>query len=305
MRRILYFGLLLPLSKLPLCVLSGVKPFLFILLYHGIRYRKSTVMENIDKSFPEKSTEEKNRIRTKFYWHLSTLIIESVKNMGFSAKQLEQRIQFVNAEKVHAYLDQRRNVVIVGGHFGNWEWVITSLGGEFTKNLFGLGMPMTDRFWDHKLTAKRERFGLKVIHSKNHKEFLSNPSNHPFVILMLSDQSPGDSHKSFWMNFLNQTTAVQFGSENMANQSDAVVFYYHMNRVKNGRYEVVFELVTDTPKTEDYGFITSTHTALLEKDIRLNPSQWMWSHKRWKREIPPNLDVLFEAQKIKFNKKYR
>jgi KDO2-lipid IV(A) lauroyltransferase len=122
---------------------------------------------------------------------------------------------------------------------------------------------------------------------------------------MLSDQSPGDSHKSFWMNFLNQTTAVQFGSENMANQSDAVVFYYHMNRVKNGRYEVVFELVTDTPKTEDYGFITSTHTALLEKDIRLNPSQWMWSHKRWKREIPPNLDDLFEAQKIKFNKKYR
>jgi KDO2-lipid IV(A) lauroyltransferase len=216
-----------------------------------------------------------------------------------------KRLRFVNSEQVQSYLDQNRNVIIVGGHFGNWEWVITALGLVFHKNLFGLGMPMTDRFWDQKLTAKRERFGLKVIHSKNHNEYLKNSNNHPFVILMLSDQSPGDSNKSYWMPFLNQITAVQFGTENMANQSDAVVFYYHMNRIQSGKYEVVFEWVTDAPKTEDYGFITSRHTELLEADIHSNPSQWMWSHKRWKREIPNDIDALYAEQKSKFEKKYR
>lgn len=305
MRRILYSGLLIPFSKIPLCLAAGFKPILFIVLYFFLRYRKSTIVKNIDRSFPTKDSREKNRIRTKYYWHLATLIIESVANIGFTKKQLMKRLRFVNSEQVQSYLDQNRNVIIVGGHFGNWEWVITALGLVFHKNLFGLGMPMTDRFWDQKLTAKRERFGLKVIHSKNHNEYLKNSNNHPFVILMLSDQSPGDSNKSYWMPFLNQITAVQFGTENMANQNDAVVFYYHMNRIQSGKYEVVFECVTDAPRTQDYGFITSMHTELLEADIHANPSQWMWSHKRWKREIPHDTDALYAEQKSKFEKKYR
>lgn len=133
MRRILYSGLLIPFSKIPLCLAAGFKPILFIVLYFFLRYRKSTIVKNIDRSFPTKDSREKNRIRTKYYWHLATLIIESVANIGFTKKQLMKRLRFVNSEQVQSYLDQNRNVIIVGGHFGNWEWVITALGLVFHK----------------------------------------------------------------------------------------------------------------------------------------------------------------------------
>ena len=169
---------------------------------------------------------------------------------------------------------------------------------------FGLGMPMSNKFWGQAINNKRERFGLKVIHSKNYKEALAAEKN-PYTLLMLGDQSPGDTNKSYWMNFLNQQTAVQFGTEALANTYDLAVVYFNIEKVRYGRYEMTLALLTDHPKELKWGAITQQQTELLEQQIMKKPYLWMWSHKRWKRELPIDLNALRIEQEQRFNKSFR
>jgi KDO2-lipid IV(A) lauroyltransferase len=169
----------------------------------------------------------------------------------------------------------------------------------------GIGMPMTSKFWDKKINEKRERFGMKVIHSKNFKEEIEKITDTPVAILTLADQSPGDSKKSYWMNFLNQQTAVVFGAEQMAHQYNFAVVFFATRKVKRGHYEMSLTLITDNPNEMSWGQITEKHVNLLEKEIEKSPQYWIWSHKRWKREIPNDLEDLKKEQHAKFNHRFK
>jgi len=107
------------------------------------------------------------------------------------------------------------------------------------------------------------------------------------------------------MKFLNQETAVQFGSEMLANSHNHAVVFFATRKVRRGYYTVEFELIARNPRECPWGEITEKHTQLLEKEILQAPENWIWSHKRWKREVPGNLEELKENQRNAFNEKYR
>jgi len=65
------------------------------------------------------------------------------------------------------------------------------------------------------------------------------------------------------------------------------------------------KLITETPSTKNWGVITEEQTLLLEKEIRNAPQFWIWSHKRWKREIPADLERLKKEQHAKFDQRYK
>jgi KDO2-lipid IV(A) lauroyltransferase len=54
-----------------------------------------------------------------------------------------------------------------------------------------------------------------------------------------------------------------------------------------------------------YGEITEAHTLLLEKEIIQHPEFWLWSHKRWKRAVPTNLNELKVQQEKRFIERFR
>ena len=304
MNRIAFYLFVLPLSYLPLYLLYGLSPIIYFICYYVISYRKNVVRLNIQHSFPEKTAKEHEFIIQAFYLHLSQVIIEGIKNLTISKKELSKRFKITNPEVVNDLIEKKKSVILIGGHYGNWEWLITSQAFQFDGKAYGLGMPMSNQFWGQAINSKRERFGLKVIHSKNYKEALAAEKN-PYTLLMLGDQSPGDTHKSYWMNFLNQPTAVQFGTEALANTYDLAVVYFNIKKVRYGRYEMKLTLLTDRPKEQSWGAITQQHTELLEQQIRKKPYLWMWSHKRWKRELPVDLDTLRIEQEQRFNKHFR
>jgi KDO2-lipid IV(A) lauroyltransferase len=64
------------------------------------------------------------------------------------------------------------------------------------------------------------------------------------------------------------------------------------------------ETITESPKEMQWGEITERHTKMLEKVIKNRPEQWIWSHKRWKREVPENIGKLREEQKAKFEERF-
>ena len=301
---IAYYVLVLPLSYLPLPVLYIFTDFFYLLLITIAPYRKSVIEGNIARSFPAKTQAEQKKIKRQFYRHFTNLLAEGVKNLTISKKVLQRRFRVLNPELMDDLYAKGKNVLLVSGHYNNWEWLISSQPLHFKHKAYGIGMPMTSAFWDKKINARRSRFGMNVIHAKNYKEELSKATD-THAVLVLSDQSPGDSLKSYWMNFLNQQTAVLFGTELMANELDYAVVFFVIRKVRRGKYEMELTEITQNARALNWGEITEAHAHLLEKEITNAPSYWLWSHKRWKRDIPADLTELKNIQREKFNSKYR
>jgi len=278
--------------------------FFYLLLISIAPYRKVVIEENIKRSFPNLSDKERKKIKHKFYRHLTDLLAEGAKNLTISEKELRKRFKVQNPELMQDLYDKKRNVLLVSGHFNNWEWLITAQNFLFPHKAIGIGMPLTSTFWDKKVNTRRERFGMKVVNAKTYKkELTSNPETLK-AVLVLADQSPGDALKSYWMEFLNQQTPVLFGAEMMAHDLDYSVVFFATRKIKRGYYKMELSLIAEKPKEKTWGQITEAHTTRLEKEIHNQPASWLWSHKRWKREIPNDLNKLKQEQNENFNKRF-
>ena len=300
----LLFGLILILSYLPLRLLYLLSDFFYLLLITIFPYRKKVIERNLKFSFPDLSIQQLNLLRNHFYRHFSDLIVEGIKNLTISKKELQKRLVIENPEVLDKLKERNTSLLLISGHYGNWEWMITSLAFLLPFKAIGIGMPLTNSFWDKSVNKRRSRFGLQVVHSKNYKEALYDGET-PKAILTLSDQSPGSSENAYWTTFLNQPTAVLFGSEFMAHEYQFIPVFFSIRKVKRGYYSLKL-IPFEKPLIDlNYGELTEWHTRLLEQEIEQNPSYWLWSHKRWKRQVPSDLAKLKEDQEKRFEERFR
>ena len=300
----LLFGLILILSYLPLRLLYLLSDFFYLLLITIFPYRKKVIERNLKFSFPDLSIQQLNRLRNHFYRHFSDLIVEGIKNLTISKKELQKRLVVENPDVLDKLKERNTSLLLISGHYGNWEWMITSLAFLLPFKAIGIGMPLTNSFWDKSVNKRRSRFGLQVVHSKNYKEALYDGET-PKAILTLSDQSPGSSENAYWTTFLNQPTAVLFGSEFMAHEYQFTPVFFSIRKVKRGYYSLKL-IPFEKPLIDlNYGELTEWHTRLLEQEIEQNPSYWLWSHKRWKRQVPSDLAKLKEDQEERFEERFR
>lgn len=301
---IAYHFLIYPVSLLPLPVLYFFTDGFYLLLISVLPYRRGVVRSNLERSFPEKSNKERRKIERRFYRHLTNLLAEGAKNLSISKKQLLRRFQVENPEIMEDLHAEKKSVLLVSGHYNNWEWLISSQDLLFPHRAVGIGMPLSNGFWDHKLNERRARFGMDIIHAKIVNEYFKN-NDALTATLVLADQSPGSSKKCYWTTFLNQDTGVFFGPELLANKYDAAVVFFSIHQKRRGKYVMRLEEITREPRELEWGTITEAHTQLLEAAIRKQPEFWLWSHKRWKREVPDDLEALRNEQRSKFESKFR
>lgn len=307
MNRLIYYIFVFPLSKLPLWFTYRFADLFYLLLITIIPYRKKVITTNLKRCFPNLSEKERNNLRRQFYYSFANMLVEGVKNLGITEKELKKRFVITNPEVMSTLYAANKSVLLVSAHYLNWEWMISGMNLYFPHQAIGIGMPLSSGFWDKKINALRSRFGMKIIHSKIvtssfeafHHEKLCTAT------LVLADQSPGDTQKSFWTDFLGQPTAVAFGTELLAHKFDQAVVFYLPKLRKRGYYEITLELITEDAKQLEWGELTKAHVSKLAAHILANPAPWLWSHKRWKREEPVDFETLKNKQREKFNTTFR
>jgi KDO2-lipid IV(A) lauroyltransferase len=101
--------------------------------------------------------------------------------------------------------------------------------------------------------------------------------------VLIADQTPFDVRNAHWVNFLHQDTPFLHGMEKLARQAGYPVFYFEIERVRRGAYEVSFSPICEAPKNTAEGEITRLFAEKLGATIRREPANWLWSHRRWKR----------------------
>ena len=303
MNRLVYY-IVYAISLLPLWVLYIFSDLFYLLLISIIPYRKAVIIKNLKSSFPNSNKKELNKLKKEVYRHFSDLLIEGIKNISISKEELKKRFVVLNPELMDSLYKQNKSVLLVSGHYNNREWMISSQAFLFSHHSMGIGMPLSNGFWDKKINNKRARFGMDIAHAKNYKEKIKTYKDKPLAILTLSDQSPGNSLKSFWTTFLNQPTAVLFGIEMMAHEYQYEIVFYKTRKIKRGHYQIELVHMNQSSKNLKWGEITKWHTKQLENLILENPAYWLWTHKRWKREVPENLEKLKNEQQELFEKKF-
>lgn len=290
--RMLYYLVILPISYLPFAWLYRLSDGLYVLLYGVFKYRRSVVSKNLLLSFPEKSAAERLEIERNFYRHLCDLIVEGLKGFNTSYPEVAQRMKVINPEVIDRYFEQGRSVVLVGGHYGNWEMFALAIDQCIKHQAVALYTPLKDKYIDGKVRASRSKYGLFMLSINQIRENLASTKHQLTATIFGSDQAPSKRQRAYWMTFLNQETAVQFGTEKFAKEYNMPVVYGFIHKVKRGHYEFSFQDITDAPNETPHGWITQTHTRLLEETIRKQPEYWLWSHKRWKRKRPEGEELV-------------
>ena len=287
---LLYYLVIIPVSLLPFRTLYLLSDFLYIVLYKIFGFRKKVVFTNLRNSFPKKSDEEIKILANQFYSHLCDLIVESLKSFTISQEEVLKRMVVVNPELANKYYDDGKSILLSGGHYNNWEWIATAIDQQVKHQSIAIYKKLSNKFFDDKMLSTRGRFGLKMVSTKLVKETFEAYKNQLTMTIFGSDQSPGKVENSHWMTFLNQDTAVLFGTEKYAKEYNYPVLYGKIFKVKRGYYNLTLSLVEDDPKSSPHGFITEKATHLLEADINAEPEYWLWTHRRWKHKkhvIPP------------------
>lgn len=280
-------------ALLPLWVLYGFSDAICFLVHRVLKYRVKVVRKNLRNSFPEKDEAELLKIERKFYHNLCDIIVETVKLLHMSDRQVYRRVRVENGELVGEITKSGRPFIMFLGHFGNWEWVQSmTIMREDIEVMGALYRPLMDEVMDRVMLRVRARFRLECIRSRNaYRRLLEIRRKTPsFGVGFIGDQRPLGDNLKHWTIFMNQPTAFVTGGETIGDRVDAVFIYAEMERLKRGYYSLNLKPMTPDPDDKGEFPYTRLFLRMLEESIRRQPANWLWSHNRWKAKPP--LDVL-------------
>jgi KDO2-lipid IV(A) lauroyltransferase len=269
-------------SLLPFRILYGISDFICFVLYRVAGYRKKVVMQNLVTSFPGKSRKEIEAIANGFYHHLADLLIESLKAFSASEEEIVSRYRIKPSGFMEQVYHAGKSVIIVLGHYNNWEWTGLASGSQIIHKPVGFYKPMSNRYVNEFVRRTRVKGRSETVSVNDTIAVFKKDWGEPVGFGMIADQSPSSARLAYWVPFLNQDTATLHGPEKYARHYNLPVVYFDCRKIKRGYYEGEFLLLCDNPSETRTGEITAKFMKMLEESIRKNPEFYLWSHKRWK-----------------------
>jgi len=279
----LTFPILFVISRLPFPLFYLFSDAVCFLLYRVFQYRTEVVRSNVKLAFPELKEEAYKEIERKFYRHLCDLFLEIIKSMGMTKNQMLKRFNVLNIEVLTQFEKQNRSAFILCGHYASWEWMM-SLGYHMQHLGYGIYRPIKNPYFDRLIKKIRSRHEAYMIPQKTAAEIIRNKEHKKErgVYGFASDQSPRPTAKTYWRYFMGIEVPVYTGAERLARELNIPLVFGKIKRVKRGFYELEFKLLTDQPQKMEENTITDRYTEWLEAQIKEDPTQYFWTHKRFK-----------------------
>jgi KDO2-lipid IV(A) lauroyltransferase len=281
------YSLLYGLSLLPFPVLYLLSDVVCFMLYHVFGYRKEVVFRNLRNAFPEKSPQEIESLGRTFYSYLCDLFLEMFKTLSISRKSMLRHCEMdPKALALFRELaDEGKSLILVSGHYGNWEWAGNTFSLLCPQPLSVIYHPLSSPAFDRLMYKMRTRFGTGLIDMNNTFKVMVKQKGTLTATAFIADQTP-QPQRAYWTQFMNQDTPVFLGPETIARKLNYPVVFTAVDRIRRGYYRIYAERLVEEPAATAEGEISELHTRRLEKDIIGHPEIWLWSHRRWKHAKP-------------------
>lgn len=287
-----FLSFLILISLLPFFMLFLFSNLIYFIFQYIIGYRKKVVLNNLRDAFPDKGEEEIQALKKKSYRNLVDVIVEGIKAFTLSRRQVVRRHRTLNPELALYFLEKGQSVIIVTGHYCNWEWGSLSASTALPYHIVGFYKPLSNRLIDWFAKWSRRRYGTTLA-SINETALTFEKYRHKAVVyLMAADQNPAKTRDCYWIRFLGLETVFLYGPEKYARRYHLPMIYADVQRIKRGSYTVTLSLLTDQAWLLPEGQPTRLYAKKLESVIIARPENWLWSHRRWKHKKPADLPVL-------------
>ena len=268
-------------SLLPIQILYLISKIIRFIVYDILCYREKVVIDNIQNTFIEKSQTEVIKLKNNFYDYFFELIVEIIKLLSISKDELNKRFTFSNINVIKQALKQNKSVIVVVGHYGNWEWALRSASNLIDTKIIGVYKRINNTIFEWLLLKIRSNTNVLPVEIKSlFRELVNN--NEKKIYAIVADQSPTLEQSNVRINFLNRDTLVYTGVEKISKKYNIPVFYLNIKLTSKGYYESTFEEINSKNINGKKLEITKEFFSKLENQIKSEPRLWLWSHKRWK-----------------------
>ena len=267
-------------------MLYGAAFPLYLLFYYGLRLRKNVVFTNLSNAFPDKRPQEIKKLAKNFYRNYSDVVVEMIKTITIDAGELDRRITITNQKVLEDFLDRGQSVIVMMAHQCNLEWLMLACCIKLNHPMDAVYKPLHNKLLDKLMLESRSRFGGHPIPAKNTLQEIIKRKNVVRCFAIAADQTPRAGDDKHWTQFLNQDTAFFLGVEKLARLTKYPVLFLGMKRITRGVYEASLHPLAVPPYSAPSETVTQRYVQAVESQILTSPSDWLWSHKRWKHKKP-------------------
>ena len=262
-----------------------VKVFLDLLAYLTYLFNKEHrgyAFANLDFVYGDKLDENqkkdivKNTYKTLFYNLYDFILNQSLDLTGF-----EKKIDVKNEDVILKAIKDNRKIILITAHYGNWEYGNTFIPLKYKPTTM-VGRPMNNKYFNDELNKTRTRNNTIMLEKKDAARGLVKALKDNRIVGLVVDQHNGTGIE---VEFFSKKVLQTDSAAKLAIKFDAVIIPLFFQRKSFGKYDAIFYDGIEPKDFEGENQVkelTQAQTDIIEYQIKKDPSQWFWQHKRFK-----------------------
>ena len=241
---------------------------------------KEKIISNIKKALPDSSDKDIDIINKKMWKNYGRILSEYVFIKNFRNSKLDKFISIEGQEIIDEIKKKNEPVVFISGHFNNFELMAMQIEKSGIK-LAAIYRPLNNIFLNKIMERIRKQHICKKQIKKGRtgtRELLGAFKENYSIALMI-DQRVSEGIKSDFFGSSALTTTIP---AQLVKKFGCKVVPVYIERYENYYFKIKFSSPITYDQNSSVEKITLDLNKYLEKMILKNPSQWIWSHNRWK-----------------------
>ncbi len=241
---------------------------------------KKLILENLRFSKIGNDDKDRLKILEEMWGNYGRILSEYPFIEKFKYGNLHNFININGQDILIEILKNKTQVIFISGHFSNFELMAQHIEKSNIK-LAAIYRPLNNFFLNNTMEEIRKKFICK----KQIKKGLSGTRevlkhiNDGYSIALMIDQRVSEGIKVDFFNRKALTTTIP---AQLIKKYKLNVVPVHIERQNKHYFNLYFNKPIIFDPSDDVEKITLKLNKNLEKMILKNPSQWIWSHNRWK-----------------------
>ncbi len=263
-----------------------VGKFLGNLAYFVDGKHRGIALKNLSLALGESHSEAERRcIARENFVNLATNFVVFCRIPKLRRNTLSKTVRFHGAKVVKDALKKGNGIIFFLAHLGNWELMVT-LPMLMKQPVYAVGKPLRNGYLDRWINGIREYFGLHIVSSRGAARALFKLLRKNEMIGILADQR-ARRREAVWIDFFGHPAPTLPTPAFFALRTGAAVI--PVSHRREGKIHHItalspFEIVRTGDFEKDLLTNTQNFHRFLEDEIRKDPAQWFWIHRRWERK---------------------
>ncbi|MFO7603475.1 MAG: LpxL/LpxP family Kdo(2)-lipid IV(A) lauroyl/palmitoleoyl acyltransferase [Gammaproteobacteria bacterium] len=273
-------GLLYLSSRLPYAFIVRLGTALGWLSFYLMPQRRRITRTNLRKVFPDIDEDERQRLLRRCFYSASIALFETAWAWWASDKKIKPLYRIEGLEHLKAAQKKGKGVILLGAH-----WTTIEMSGRLmayhADNIHTTYKPAHNDLFEALMTHNRTRMNKGIVASNDMRAILKLLKDQQ-ILWYAPDQDFG-REKSVFAPFMGVQTATLTMTARLARVSGAAVVPLYSERLpgQQGYRLRLGRMLENFPSGNEVRDAT-TINRLIEAQLKLTPSQYLWGHRRFK-----------------------